>query len=280
MKKLPVILLLLALGLTTFARQTAKNDVILKVNGEELSGKVLKINDDAIEFTYAGETLAYTIKKMDILKITYASGRIEIFNKQPLPSQTGGQQPASGGQKQAVSNLEDHHNKVAILPFSFIRDGQPTADGDEVQNEAYNFMSKHSGIFTILNPRITNAQLIKAGITKDNIKGYTMDDLCNILGVEYVVDCLITMNKTTQTVFQSNSGRTTTKEDDDKRDKRYNSSSYGTATQNYETNTTFAIYNDKGTTVYNQNRKSFWNTQDAYRNTLEYLLKRRPLYTK
>lgn len=46
-----------------FAQQPAKNDVILKLNGEELAGKVLKINDGDIDFSYAGETLVYNIKK-------------------------------------------------------------------------------------------------------------------------------------------------------------------------------------------------------------------------
>jgi alpha-amylase/alpha-mannosidase (GH57 family) len=40
------------------------------------------------------------------------------------------------------------------------------------------------------------------------------------------------------------------------------------------------IYNEKAQIVYNQNRKAFWNTEDAYKNTLEYLIKRSPLYTK
>lgn len=265
-----------------FAQQTAKNDVILKLNGEELAGKVLKINDGDIDFSYAGETLVYNIKKSDIMKITYSSGRIEVFNKQPLPSETKSQ-PAAASAKDGPG-LEDHHNKVAVLPFTFIRDGQAADDAisEQVQNECYSFMSKHAGIFTILPPRTTNALLIKAGVTKETVKGYTMDDLCNILGVEYVVEGIVNMNKTTQTSYQSSSGSTTTKESDknDKKDKKYNDYSYGTATQNFQTKLTLNMYNDKGSSVYAQDRTSFWNTQDAYKNTLEYLLKRSPLYTK
>lgn len=276
MKKWLACLALQLVTLLSFAQQPGKNDVVLKLNGEELAGKVLKMDDDEIEFTYAGETLVYEIKKSEIMKITFASGRIQVFNK---PAAQAPQQGQSATAPKA--GLEDHHNKVAILPFGFIRDGLPADEsvGEQVQNECYAFMNKHAGVFNILPPRTTNAMLVKAGINRQTIKGYTMEDICNVLGVEYVVDGLVTMNKTTQTVTQSNSGSSKSKGDDDK-DRKYNSYSYGTATQNFQTRLNLAIYNDKGTAVYDQERTAFWNTQDAYSNTLEYLLKRSPLYTK
>lgn len=276
MKKLLACLTLLIVTLTSFA-QTAKHDVILKLDGDELTGKILKINDNDVEFTYAGETLVYNIKKAEIMKITFASGRIQLFNKPQQAAPAQNQAPASASR----GSLEDHHNKVAILPFGFIRDGQP-ADGEQIQNECFSFMSKHSGVYTILPPRTTNALLIKAGINAETIKGYTMEDICNVLGVEYVVDGLVTMNKTTQTTTQSNSGAVKTRgnDDDERKDRKYNSYSYGTATQNFQTKLSLAIYNDKGTAVYSQDRTAFWNTQDAYSNALEYILKRSPLYTK
>ncbi|WP_341840697.1 hypothetical protein [Chitinophaga caseinilytica] len=273
MKKLLTGIAFLLVSIISFAQ--SKNDVILKLDGDELAGRVLKINDNDVEFAYAGETLTYNIKKAEIMKITFASGRIQVFNK---PQQAA---PAQAPASTDKSGLEDHHNKVAILPFGFIRDGQP-ADGEQIQNECYSFMNKHSGVYTILPPRTTNAQLIKAGINSETIKGFTMEDICNVLGVEYVVDGLVTMNKTTQTTTQSNSGAVKTRgnDDDDRKDRKYNSYSYGTATQNFQTKLSLAIYNDKGTAVYSQDRTAFWNTQDAYSNTLEYLLKRSPLYTK
>jgi hypothetical protein len=60
MKQILICCLVIMGTLRVFAQQTAKNDVILKLNGEELNGKVLKINDNDIEFAYAGETLSYT----------------------------------------------------------------------------------------------------------------------------------------------------------------------------------------------------------------------------
>jgi TolB-like protein len=290
MKKIFSLFVIIVSCLVTFSQQSSKtqpavkNDIILKLNGDELTGKVSKISDSDVEFSYAGEDLTYTIRKSDIMKITFASGRIEVFNKPALPSETKPQgaattNPATTTTSATTSSLEDHHNKVAVLPFSFAKDGQLTADvmADEVQNECYSYMSKHSGVYTILDPRTTNALLIKAGVTKNNIKGYTMADLCNILGVEYVVDGMVSQNKTVQTTMQSNSGDIKQKNNNKA---TYNSYSYGTATQSYKTNVNLGIYNDKGVSVYSQDRNSFWATQDAYKNTLEYLLKRSPLYSK
>ncbi|MGN6419734.1 MAG: hypothetical protein ACTHMC_19685, partial [Pseudobacter sp.] len=117
MKQLTGLLSLLLLSVMGFARQGGKNDVVLKITGDELTGKVQAINDSAIVFSYAGESLTYSIKKAEILKITYASGRIEVFNRPTAP-------PAAGGasQKTAAGNMEAHHNKVAFLPFTFVKD--------------------------------------------------------------------------------------------------------------------------------------------------------------
>ncbi|HEX2683190.1 MAG TPA: hypothetical protein VHL77_04630 [Ferruginibacter sp.] len=290
MKKILLFCLVMANCFVLFSQQTsktqsqqqpaAKNDVILKMNGDELTGKVSKISDSDIEFSYAGETLSYTIKKSDIMKITFGSGRIEVYNKPALPSETKPQGSSESTTTTAPAvSLEDHHNKVAILPFSFVKDGQSTADvvADDVQNECYSYMSKHSGVYSVLDPRTTNALLIKAGVTKNSIKGYTMADLCNILGVEYVVEGTVSQNKTIQTTTQSNFGDIKQKNNNKA---TYNSYSSGTTTQNYKTTVSLGMYNDKGVSVYNQDRNSFWATQDAYKNTLEYLLKRSPLYSK
>ena len=276
---IPLILLSVVLS----AQQTAGTDVVVKMNGDELKGKVLEITDADIKFSYSGESLVYTFKKTDIFKINYASGRSELFNKTSTSDPKADPNTASaktGPQK----STEDHHNRVAILPFAFVRDGQHTADAlsEKVQAECFSYLTKHAGTYKIVEPRTTNAQLIKAGINKDNIKGYSMNDICDILGVEYVVDGLVSLNKSAETVNYSNNGTTTTKSNDKSSNKEKSTSSYssGTATQEYETSLNLAIYNDKGSSVYNQQRKSILSTQDAYKNTLEYLLKRTPLYSK
>ncbi|ACU59548.1 hypothetical protein [Chitinophaga pinensis] len=259
-----------------FGQTTKKSDVIVRSNGDILNGEVHEITDSTIRFTYSGEKLVYTIKKSDILKITFASGRTEAFNN--MAPQASSTQSAPAPQPQAA--MEDTRNKVAILPFSFVKDGQNLAEevSEEVQNECYAMLGKHAGVHTLMSPRATNVALNKAGINRSNIKNYSMSELCQILGVEYVIDGMISQNRTTQTNYGTTSYSDKSKDDDKK--KSGTASTYSTNVQNYQTVMDMKIYNEKSEIIYNQNRKAFWQTEDAYKNTLEYLIKRCPLYTK
>ncbi|WP_295129443.1 hypothetical protein [uncultured Chitinophaga sp.] len=283
MKRILATLICIACTLPLFSQNSdAKADVIIKLNGDEMKGKILEMNEDAVKFTYTGETLVYNIKKSEILKITFASGRQEIITKPGLPEAAPAAKTA--GAPAAVAP-EDHRNKIAILPFAFITDGQPAADqvGEKAQSECFAMLSKHAGLNTVLDTRTTNALLIKAGINNSNIKGFTMDDICNILGVEYVIEAVVTVDKTTQTAYSSSSGTATTKTDpkntNNSKD-RYSGSTFATNTQNYKNVVLLNVYNDQGSNVYSQERQSFFNTDDAYKNALEYLLKRSPVYHK
>ncbi|MBS0030623.1 hypothetical protein ACTJJ0_24145 [Chitinophaga sp. 22321] len=277
----PVFLLLFTVAcyVTSFGQVEKKHDVILKLNGDQLSGDVLEITDSTIRFTYTGEKLVYNIKKSEIQKITFASGRVETINA-AAPAQSAPANNAATPQKSA----EERRNKVAVLPFAFVKDGQNAAQevSDEIQNELYAMLSKHSGVYTVVSPRATNVLLNKAGITKATMLNYTMAEICQALGVEYIVDGMITQNRTTQTSYGNTSYNEKTKQkenSDDKKSSGYSSSS-STSVQNYQTTMDMKIYNDKSEIIYNQNRKAFWNTADAYKNTMEYLVKRCPLYTK
>ena len=57
---------------------SAQADVIKKHNGESVNGKVLRIDEYTIIFTYVGEDAENTLSKYAIEKITYGkSGRVE-----------------------------------------------------------------------------------------------------------------------------------------------------------------------------------------------------------
>lgn len=277
-------LLLLAFTLHALAQAGNKFDVILKTNGDEMKGKVTEILDDAVKFTYAGETTLYTVKKAEILKITFASGRVERFSDPnaatatPAPVATTNP-PNTAAAALPTSTPEERHNKVAVLPFAFTRDGQPADEqvSMDVQDQVFDLLGKHAGVRTILPPRRTNVLLNKAGITRASLMNYTMDELCSILGVEFIVTGSISVNRTSQTSYSSGSG-TENKKNDDK--KTYSSNAYGTTEQHYASNTELHIYNDTGATVYNQHRSSMLSYQDSYKSTVEYLLKRCPLYSK
>ena len=274
MKRVLRVLLFLIFSLGLRAQSTGKNDVITKLNGDELSGKVIEISDNEIKFSYPGETLVYTFKKTDIQKIVYASGRTETFTK-TIPAETKTDPLSSEKTAPAEKSAVNHQNRVAILPFSYIADGQaaPDALSEKAQSACYSYLTKNAGTRQILDPRLTNTQLFKAGVHKDNMKGYTMDELCKILGVEFIVEGVVTVNKSGVSSQQS---KTTDKSNDGSKQ----TSTHGTAEQEYETTVLLSIFNDKGSPVFNQDRKSILSGQGAYKSTIEYLLKRSPLYAK
>jgi hypothetical protein len=81
MKKVCLAFSLLIFIVNTLHSQTnsPKSDVILTIKGEEMIGDIQEINDSEIKFSYKGEKLLYTLKKSDIQKITFGSGRIEVI---------------------------------------------------------------------------------------------------------------------------------------------------------------------------------------------------------
>lgn len=276
--------------------QTTKPDIITKQNGEEMKGKILEVSDAGVRFTYTGETVVYVIKKSDIAKITFSSGRVETYNQpatQTVPAQPV--QPATPGKSSVNSSTisvrgGDPHNKVAILPFTLLKDDQYAADelNEKAQDECFSYLNKHAGTLTILDPQTTNSFLLKSGIKKETLKEYTRDELCRLLSVEFVVEGTIMQNKATQTSTQSSSYSDKTKSTDNNKsgDNNKNTSGYSSSTsytqQNFDNTVILKIFNDKGESLYNEQRKALFSStsQDGYVSTLQYLLKRTPLYHK
>jgi hypothetical protein len=268
MKHITTLLLAVLITCTTAFAQ-GKPDIIKKLNGEEMKGKISEMTDDAVKFTYDNETLVYTIKKADIAKITFASGRVEVVNDAPDPNAS-------------AAMMQDHKNKIAILPFTYINDNREAGDAMsyKVQAEAYNMMKNHSGTRTVQDPTTTNALLIKAGINESTMRGYTMVDICNVLGVELLIQGTVTQNIGTATSYTSQSGNYNNKQTT----KGNKGSTYGSSstsnTQGFKTTILFNVFNDKGENLYSKDHESFWSMDDAYKITLQYLLKRSPVYVK
>jgi hypothetical protein len=280
---------LVLLSLASIA-QKAADDIILKLNGDEMVGKVTEINDDNVKFTFKGESISYTVKKSDILKITFASGRIEFINKPALPSESNG---GGAGNTQTTTaapkvapGLEDHHNKVAVLPFRFIADRQKGDDeiSYRVQEEAFSYLSQHSAGLELQATTTTNALLLKAGVTLENARAFTPIDICNILGVEYFLQGTVSQSKSGAVSTQSGSATNKTNYNSGKSGNDTKSTLYGSSTavttETFKTSVTMNVFNDKGSSLFSQSHDAFFNTESAYRNTLQYLLKRTPLYRK
>lgn len=290
MKSLFVCILAVFMSIAAIAQNATTEDIITKTNGDVISGKVTEVTDDNIKYTHQGETLVYTAKKSDIAKVQFASGRVEVFNAQAAADHAE-DHLASDGQSTAATSAR---NKIAILPFSYLVDKQEAgaAMDYKVQGEAFNFLSNHSGIMQVQDPSTTNALLIKAGITKETVRGFTPADICKTLDVEYIVQGTITQDKTgvnstgSQSTYYNNSGASKSSTNNNRSVGMYNNggSSYGSNNQytydKYETNITMSVVNNQGRSVFSDSHKSFWAFDSAYKMALQYMLKRTPFYTK
>ncbi|WP_156115557.1 hypothetical protein [Psychroserpens sp. Hel_I_66] len=250
----------------------AQNDIILKTDGTEMIGKISAINEVDVKFTHQNETIEYIVPKNKISKITFSSGRVEFFNES--------------------SELKDHHNKVAILPFAFIKDQDDGSSSmsKKIQQETYSIFNAKKGNLTIQDVMTTNRLLSKAGIGINDEQNYSMGELCDILGVEYVVQGMVSIEETSQSTYSTS--KTNIQKNDKKPAKTFvgklfddsgtnvKSGGYSSTTQNYETTITMNIFNDKGDNIFSKDHESFWQNEDAYKVTLNFLAKRTPLYTK
>ena len=266
--KTTVYFLVLILPLAIYA-QSPKTDKVLMTSGEVKQGQVIGVDDQAITFVHQNEAVQYTLKKTDISKIEFASGRIEVYN--PVQPEFNG----SDG-----TNLADHHNKVAVLPFNYIRDGAQLK-GDimekKVQREFFSLMKGHVGVLKIEDPEAVNAALIKHNINGDNIYQFTMPELANFLGVEYIVQGTLTINQSGTSSFGSTYGQA--------KSKSWNkvsgfSLSSATTSVQYHTVVDIVLFNDSGEEVYSQTKESVWPNDNAYDMTFRYLIKRMPIYSK
>lgn len=269
--RIAIFFILILAGICANGQETTKADVVLMNNGDQKSGKVIAIADDAIKFVYTNESLEYILKKVDINKITFASGRIEFYN-------------SSGSSNSATPTLEDFHNKVAILPFGYIRDQK---DGGQempikIQNECFTILGKKAKTLQVQDVQTTNALLTKAGVNNGNIQGYTMGEICHILNVEYVVQGMVSVDETDQISSSVGSTNTDVKNGKNNTIGKIFSTSSATSisSKNYNTNVTMNIYDNGGQQLFNQNHNSFWPDLNAYDITLNYLLKKTPLYGK
>ncbi len=243
-------------------------DKILMNSGEEKEGKVTGMNDNTISFTHKGETLAYQLNKEDVNKIEFSSGRIEFINPDG----------AEGGSDNGLG-LQDHHNLVAVLPFSYISNvTEKMSDqmSTKVQADCITAMKKKSANFKFQDAVTTNALLAKHEISDANIAAFTPDEIAHTLKVEFVVYGNVTVTRTGSTSVNGNyySGK-----NKGKKSTGYTVGSGSTST-NFETTVQMDVYNEEGEDIFSKSHQAFWQTNDAYMITLQYLIKRSPFYTK
>jgi hypothetical protein len=187
-------------------------------------------------------------------------------------------------------------NRVAIMPMAYIGDGDDERDEEMryvLQDIAVNYMNRSAAELKFMDVAEVNALLYKKGINEETIRGYTPKELAAILNVEYVIIGSVLQDKgSVVTVTNQHTTRRQTVEHYDRygrhgRHRNYveevnrnNNNRRSETRQNIETQVSLSIYNEDGEKIYSKSRQSILTEQDAYKNAIQYLLKRTPLYKR
>lgn len=270
MKKLLLALLFLISLISMKAQE--KYDNVIFTNGVEYSGRVTQVAGDSISFVHKNESLTYRFAKSKIFRIEFGSGRTEIFTT--IESENGKDKivmPVYNTPQSAAVVVKK--KTVAILPFRYLSRGYNPEMPYTIQREYYIQAVRLGSNFVYQDPSITNAVLLRKGIDPQQLRGYSADELCNILGVSYLVMGQVNMVSTGFTSTSSATNRPTTVFG-----KPVNvTTTTTTGKENFSTTVTVNVFNTNGGLLYNRSKQSFWNTPDAYKITIDYLLKRSPL---
>ncbi|MET0946708.1 MAG: hypothetical protein ABWY22_14990 [Flavobacterium sp.] len=279
-KKVIAVILMLFVSVFGFAQGGKKLDKIIKRDYTIIECTIAKMSDQTVEYSLPGETLQISLAVSQIARIDFGSGRSQTFDT----SSASNAAPSSSGQ--AVAAAEMKPNTIAVLPVPYVN--SDTQQGSEdmakfAQNDMYNkLLDKSANIFplTVQDLRTTNSLLHKAGIDHTNIDETPIADLEKILGVDNIIAAKISYTmSTSSTASTYGSGSTTISNND----KKVKSSDYSTTTANTQMYYYYNVYFDmyKNTTkIYSQTRKPFLNLKDSWIDSITYLLKRSPIYTK
>lgn len=272
-----LIIILFLLGSTVL---NAQHDVLFKTDGNEMMGQLVEMDSTDVKFILNNETAPYTIPKNEIIKIKFASGKTEFM-------ESG--QSSKTATKNSNSVLSKNHNQVAILPFIYFKDRVDASKSmsHKIQAKTYGFYRKQKTEYQFQDPKSTNALLSKAGV--NNIGSYSMEEICDILNVEYIIQGSVSVEQTSQTSYSNTSKRRKFETESPKKsglldpslpNSKEIGSAGNTTSSNYTTAVTLNIYNDKGENIFTQERSSYNSNADSYSTMLKNLVKKSPIYSK
>lgn len=259
-------------------------DKIIKKNYEILDVTISKISDKEVEFMYPNETLKNQLELSSVAKIIFKSGRTqEFFNEQNLISE----KPAviDEIQSSAYAKKPMKKNTIAVLPIPFVNIVTLASSSEMskfAQNDVYNKLIERSRNIlplTIQDLRETNSLLRNAGIDYSNIDEILIKDLQEILGVDHIVASKVSYTLSVE-VTSSGHNSTTIKQKNVNRtniDDFSSSSTY--EDKSFDYTVYFDIYKNLDK-IYTRSRKPFFKEQIAWMDSMQYLLKRSPIYSK
>ncbi|WP_243860361.1 hypothetical protein [Flavobacterium poyangense] len=287
-------LIMLLVTVVGFAQNGNKKlDKIIKRDYQIIECTIAKMSDKTVEYSLPGETLRISLDIAQIARIDFGSGRSQTFD---VPSSgtivsTGGNNDGSvatgnSNANQVLVTAEMKPNTIGVLPVPYLN-ADNLQSSEEMskfaQNDLYNkLLDKSSNIFplTVQDLRITNNLLRKAGIDYKNIDEIPIEDLQRVLGVDNIVAVKVSFTTTESSTALAYNGGNAKVSNNNKKVKTNDYSIANTSTQlNYYYTVYFDMYKNN-TKIYSQTRQPFLSVKDSWMDSVQYLLKRSPIYTR
>lgn len=289
-KNYAIVLFLFSIGM--MAQTVAKYDKIIKKDYTILEVTIRTVSEKEVDFTYPNETVINKLGLMHVAKIIYKSGREQIFeiveNKTPPPANTVDETNVGGQKKMELPEIAATPlkvNTIAILPIPFVNTETLASSAENsklAQNDMYNkLIDKSSNIFPLVvqDLRITNSLLKKAGIDYATIDEVPIADLHAILGVDHIIAVKVSYIMETYQTNSSYGNTTATKKNEDKVQVYGSNGSTSHQGKSFDYTVYFDIYKN-GVKIYTKNRNPFLKEKDSWMDSMSYLLKRCPIYSK
>lgn len=257
-----------------------KNDRIIKKDYSVIDCSVSKISDASVDYTLAGEKVTYSLDKSKIAKIEFANGRSEVF-----ATENNQDTEAEGKNSVSVMAAEMKTNTVAVLPIPFINSETMETSAEMAklaQNDVYNILQESAANIAPLNVqdvRITNSLLKKAGVDYTNIDETPIEDLQKILGVDHIVSTKVSYTiKINKSTYSSGNADVKVKNDNEIKGKNQDFSSTS-ENKSYDFLVYFDLYKNTDK-IYSKTREPFLMAKNSWKDSLEYLLRRAPIFKK
>lgn len=281
MKTLLPFFLLMLLTLTSFA-QEKKLDKIIKRDYQIIECTITRMSDQTVEYTLPNETMTISLDVSKIAKIDFGSGRSQTFETVPATTTTNPENPQLTNTGNQNATIQE--NTIAVLPVPYVN-SESLSSSEEMakfaQNDIYSkLIAKSSNIspLTVQDLRTTNSLLHKAGIDYKNIDEIPIEELQTILGVDHIIAAKISYTEKENQSSQTYTAGEIKGQDNKVKDKSVST----TNTQNnkyYYYHVYFDLYKNK-TKIFTQSRKPILAVKDSWIDTMTYLLKKSPIYTK
>ncbi|MFH7012556.1 hypothetical protein ACHRV5_11840 [Flavobacterium sp. FlaQc-52] len=279
-------IIMLLVTIAGFAQNGSKKlDKIIKRDYQIIECTIAKMSDKTVEYSLPGETLQISLDISQIARIDFASGRSQTFDVSTNTNVVSSTN-ANNNSNQTLASADMKPNTIAVLPVPYVN-ADNLQSSEEMskfaQNDLYNkLLDKSSNIFplTVQDLRTTNSLLHKAGIDYKNIDETPIEDLQKILGVDNIVAAKISFTTAeSATSVAYNSGNAKISDNN----KKVKTSDIGTTSTNTQTYYYYTVYFDmykNNTKIYSQTRKPLFSIKDSWIDSVSYLLKRSPIYTK